>query len=116
MKSTDDKRLIDANEFKSYLENSAKLEKKRGTVDYVHNAISWAARQIDYAPTVKSIPRTSNCNKRYAPCDEFLCRRCGLHLEDWRRFIFDPETGEPELYEYEFKYCPECGAAIMESE
>lgn len=67
MKSTDEKRLIDANEFKSYLKNSAKLEKKRGTVDFVHKVISWAARQIDYAPTVNPIPRTSNCNKRICP-------------------------------------------------
>lgn len=112
----DEKRLIDANEFKSYLKNSAKLEKKRGTIDFVCNVINWCAKEIDKAATVNPISYTSNVNQRYAACDEFVCRRCGLHLEDWRRFIIDPDTGESELYEYEFKYCPECGAAIMESE
>ena len=39
-------------------------------------------------------------------CDEFVCKNCGLHLAEWVKL--DVEDYE----EYEFKFCPECGAKI----
>lgn len=44
-----------------------------------------------------------------AYCDDFLCSKCGIHLTDW--FRMDAE--EEDRYEYEFKFCPECGAKII---
>lgn len=46
-------------------------------------------------------------------CDEFICHKCGIHIEDWKRIKIDPDDGEKELCEYTFKHCPECGAKII---
>lgn len=51
-----------------------------------------------------------------AHCDEMICRRCGTHLEGWSRVEIDDYDGCPDrtYYEYEFSFCPECGAKIIE--
>lgn len=60
--------------------------------------------------TVVSEIKAKNVNENYSDYDEFRCSRCGLHLEDWTRIVYeDNETIYPE---YAFKYCPECGAKI----
>jgi ribosomal protein L40E len=45
-------------------------------------------------------------------CDEFICKKCGVHLAEWSRV--KTEEGHTDLYEYEFKFCPECGARVKE--
>ena len=45
-------------------------------------------------------------------CDEFICHKCGIHVEDWKQIKIDPDDGEKELCEYKFKHCPECGAKV----
>lgn len=42
------------------------------------------------------------------PSDEFVCSECGIDITDFCRY--DPE--EDATYEYEFKYCPNCGAKM----
>lgn len=42
------------------------------------------------------------------PVDEFVCSKCGIHLYDWIR------VRDEDYYEYEFKYCPNCGAKVVE--
>lgn len=44
-----------------------------------------------------------------AYCDDFLCSKCGIHLTDWVRM----DVKEDDRYEYEFKFCPNCGAKIV---
>lgn len=44
-----------------------------------------------------------------AYCDDFLCSKCGIHLTDWFRI----DAKEDDCYEYEFKFCPNCGAKIV---
>ena len=51
-----------------------------------------------------------NDNRNYHEVDEFRCSVCGLHLEDWERHVHD--EGAEFIREYEFKYCPECGAKM----
>ena len=46
------------------------------------------------------------------PVDEFVCSECGIVLEGWTRVIIDEDDGEMFFYEYEFKYCPNCGAKM----
>ena len=46
------------------------------------------------------------------PVDEFVCSKCGIHLEGWTRVVTDEDDGELYYYEYEFKYCPNCGAKM----
>lgn len=58
-------------------------------------------------------PLTYNENMDYLDCDEFICHKCGIHIEDWKRIKIDQDDGEKELCEYTFKHCPECGAKII---
>lgn len=46
------------------------------------------------------------------PVDEFKCSVCGITLEGWTRVVTDEDDGELYYYEYEFKYCPHCGAKM----
>lgn len=57
-------------------------------------------------------PLTYNENRDYIDCDEFICHKCGIHVEDWKQIKIDPDDGEKELCEYKFKRCPECGAKV----
>ena len=47
----------------------------------------------------------------YAECDQFVCSNCGIALQDWRRVDRD-EDGEVTYHEWEFNYCPNCGAKV----
>lgn len=54
------------------------------------------------------------CNNigQYNKADEFVCSECGLHLEDWTRYVYDEDYNEEYVQEYVFKRCPECGAKV----
>lgn len=67
------------------------------------------------APTVDAVPvrHGHNENKKYHEVDEFRCSECGLHLEDWTRYVYDEDSNEEYVQEYVFKRCPECGARIV---
>ena len=45
-------------------------------------------------------------------CDRFICKKCSIHLENWVKVVINPDDGDELHYEYEFKFCPECGAEI----
>ena len=70
---------------------------------------------IELAPTVDAEPvrRGRNENREYHEADEFICSECGLHLEDWTRYVYDEYSDEEYAQEYVFKHCPECGARIV---
>ena len=55
-----------------------------------------------------------NVNSDYAECDQFVCSNCGIELQDWHRVERDGDDGDITYHEYEFKYCPNCGAKINE--
>ena len=44
--------------------------------------------------------------------DRFICQTCGIALQNCKRVV--PNASEENMfdYEYEFKFCPECGAKI----
>ena len=62
---------------------------------------------------VQPITQTENMST-VAFCDRFICKNCDIHLENWVKVVIDPDDGERYHYEYEFKFCPECGAKIVE--
>jgi len=66
-------------------------------------------------PSVTPAPKKChNVNTNYGECDQFVCSNCGIELQDWSR-IERNEDGDDIIYhEYEFKYCPNCGAKIDE--
>ena len=66
-------------------------------------------------PSVTLAPKKChNENPDYAECDQFVCSNCGIELQDWHRVERDEEDGDITFHEYEFKYCPNCGAKIGE--
>lgn len=60
-------------------------------------------KEADVAPVVHG----KNITDMH-PVDEFICSECGIDLTEFCRY--DPE--EDVAYEYEFKYCPNCGAKM----
>ena len=85
--------------------------KALGTTDY-----DYAIKEfLRIAPTVDAEPvrHGHNENKEYHEVDEFICSECGLHLEDWTRYVYDEYSDEKYAQEYVFKRCPECGARIV---
>ena len=60
---------------------------------------------IENAVDVQQVKHTENLSI-FAFSDEFICKNCGIHLAEWVKL--DVEDYE----EYEFKFCPNCGARI----
>lgn len=54
---------------------------------------------------VQRVKHTKNLST-FAFCDEFICENCGIHLAEWIKL--DVEDYE----EFEFKFCPNCGAKM----
>ena len=66
---------------------------------------------IDAAPVVHG----KNITKRH-PVDEFVCSECGIILFGYERLEIDEDEDDESCYEYEFKFCPNCGAKMDEEE
>lgn len=49
---------------------------------------------------------------KVAGCDCFICSKCGIHLEEWSRYVYDEDREETYCYEYTFNFCPNCGHKI----
>lgn len=62
--------------------------------------------------TLKETTICKNITKCH-PVDEFICSECGLILQDYCKKRLD-EDGDENLYEFEIKYCPTCGAKVVE--
>ena len=66
-------------------------------------------------PSGKRVPfrkvrHGENRNNEYAGCDQFICSNCGIELQGWDRIVragFEPLD---EIWEFEFNFCPNCGA------
>lgn len=49
--------------------------------------------------------------------DEFICKTCGIYLKDYIKVVLDEDNDgyiDEQHYEYEPKFCPECGAKVKE--
>lgn len=46
------------------------------------------------------------------PVDEFICSECGLILRDLTETRIDEENEDECYFEFECKYCPNCGARM----
>lgn len=69
----------------------------------------WNEEMCGHYSVVRQMNRDEATNEGdLAYCDDFLCSKCGIHLTDWFRI----DAKEDDCYEYEFKFCPNCGAKI----
>lgn len=115
-KENERKRLVDANHFMQVLKNieyALKGELTHGKIKT--SVVQMIEGSLNAEPTIapESLqPLTYNENRDYIDCDEFICHKCGIHVEDWKQIKIDPDDGEKELCEYTFKHCPECGAKV----
>lgn len=57
--------------------------------------------------------KAKNIGADYAEQDQFICSECGIHLQDWVRIDKD-DYEDGVVYEYVFRFCPNCGADIRE--
>lgn len=58
-------------------------------------------------------PKAKNIGADYAEQDQFICSKCGIHLQDWVRI--DEDDYEDEIvHEYVFRFCPNCGKKLEE--
>ena len=48
------------------------------------------------------------------PVDGFTCSKCGITIVDYVEEMVDEEEYDTTYYEYAFKYCPNCGAKVVE--
>lgn len=47
--------------------------------------------------------------------NEFICKKCGLYLKDYIKVVMDEDNDgyiDEQHYDYEPKFCPECGAKV----
>ena len=54
---------------------------------------------------------TTNITDRN-PHDRFHCGECGFMICDWDAYGFEDETDERFSYDFEMKYCPNCGRKV----
>ncbi len=101
-------RLIDADAL--YEETKEYCEKYKITNWTSDDVLEWivGTSTVDAEP----VRHGHNENQEYHEVDEFRCSECGLHLEDWTRYVYDEDSDEKYAQEYVFKRCPECGAVI----
>ena len=57
------------------------------------------------------IKHGKNISKNH-PVDEFICSECGLIMRDLTEVRIDEDNEDELYYEFEFAYCPNCGAKI----
>lgn len=97
-----------------YIERAA--VKKQTTYmfdEYLGTCACVLIEDIDKIPAADVVPvrEGSNISQNH-PVDEFVCSECGIKLRDLSEWRYDEEVGDEVLYEYECKFCPECGARI----
>lgn len=97
-----EKRLVDANHFMQVLKNieyALKGELTHGKIKT--SVVQMIEGSLNAEPTIapESLqPLTYNENRDYIDCDEFICHKCGIHVEDWKQIKIDPgRRGERTL-------------------
>ena len=71
---------------------------------------------VNPAADVRPVVRGKNIGIEYDECDQFVCSKCGIELQDWHRVERDEDNGDVTYHEYVFSYCPNCGADMREAE
>ncbi len=87
-------------EYQQYLHGKMSNEENHKLWEFINNL----------PPVTPIYKKCHNANTDYADCDQFVCSNCGIELQDWCRVERDEEDGDVTYHEYEFNFCPNCGA------
>nr|DAT40705.1 MAG TPA: MqsA [Caudoviricetes sp.] len=109
-------RLIDADLFEKEIKARAQGQATSLMLDMVELSVETIVETLDEQPTAydvdKVVEQCENVAEKYADCDEFVCSKCGIYLEEWVEVSIDEDYDDEIHSEYVFKYCPNCGAKI----
>ncbi len=110
-------RPIDADAFKKYLKEKFKevesqfnTEGMRSLAEKITNDFCRdidEQRSIDVAPVVHAANITEE-----NPVDQLVCSHCEIIVEGYIRKTIDEDDGAVFFYEYEPRFCPDCGAKL----
>lgn len=70
--------------------------------------------EIDTMPASDVQPVTDTKNMATIS-NEFICKKCGIYIKDYIKVVMDEDNDgyvDEQHYDYEPKYCPECGAKV----
>lgn len=102
-------RLIDADELEQIIQKQVGECK----IKVFDPSVNLILQDIGNAPTIEAKPvqhgRNISCMN---PVDGFLCSECHTKIEGYYKVVYDEDTEDYNHYEYEFKYCPNCGARM----
>lgn len=110
-KLNNDNDLVLRGEIRAALMQKAKPLIGGGVAAFViddYNKAVDGVQSVDAKPVV----RGANIATEYAECDQFICSKCGIHLQDWNLIEDDYEDGI--VHEFVFNFCPNCGVDIRE--
>ena len=82
---------------------------------FVHNALGNFEEDCGHCNGTGKVCEEKICTNigtDYADTDQFICSRCGIHLQSWMRVENDECDGYETYHEYRLQYCPNCGARI----
>ena len=106
-------RLVDANALPNYkCQVTATIGDQKGPAEM--RFVFW--QDIEKAPTIDAVPvvHAENVTPTHST-DMFVCGNCGFTCEITKLIYEDedhPEVGIPIAFEYDCKYCPDCGAKM----
>ena len=84
--------------------------------DRVHEGPAGGARKLMVdAPAVDvvEVKHGENITKKH-PVDEFICSECGLIMRDLTEVRIEEDNEDECYFEFEVKFCPNCGVKIRE--
>lgn len=99
--------------FRSYGVGKATREAINNVISKIPYVVKGELETTIESDGTLNVEQTRNISK-YAPCDDFICEKCGVRLGDWVKSVYDEDAEDTYHYEYEFKFCPECSRRVVE--
>lgn len=85
---------------------------------------TWELNLMEITEAINSIPPEDvqpvvDTENMATVSDEFICKKCGIYLKDYIKVVMDEDNDgyiDERHYEYEPKFCPECGAKVKDGD
>lgn len=87
--------------------------------DGIMAALDMCKRLINEAVIASDVQPVVDTENMATVSDEFICQKCGIYLKDYVKVVMDEDNDgyiDEQHYEYEPKYCPECGAEVRDGD